>query len=182
MKKAATLLAAGMFFAVLAPGQQPAHEQKLVPTLGFSYIKDVSPIVDEDAYMEELKLEKKLPGNQSVHDKRALHEMALMSEFVEGFKDSKECNGITFYLKTDKKPAFTVQIVVTGHDNPKAKEQNWTWILGYPGDPSPADEAGHGMGGMGIQSSAKLTARDVCLTVWDDIDPNHFKKPGGKIE
>jgi hypothetical protein len=38
------------------------------------------------------------------------------------------------------------------------------------------------MGGMGNQTSAKLTAKDICLTIWDDIDPNHFKKPGGKIE
>jgi hypothetical protein len=95
---------------------------------------------------------------------------------------SKECNGITFYLKTDKKPDFTVQIMVSGHDDPKASEQSRTWILHYLSDPSPADKSGHGMGGMGIQSNAKLTARDVCMTVWDDIDPNHFKKPGGKIE
>ena len=152
------------------------------PTLGFNHIKDVSPIIDQDAYMEELKLEKQLPGNQFVHDKRAMHEAALMNEFMEGFKDSKECNGITFYLKTDKRPDFTVHIMVSGHDDPKATEQSWTWMLGYPADPSPADKEGHGMGGMGIQSNAKLTAKDVCLTVWDDVDPNHFKKPGGKIE
>ena len=23
---------------------------------------------------------------------------------------------------------------------------------------------------------------DVCLTVWDDVDPNHVKESGGKIE
>lgn len=91
-------------------------------------------------------------------------------------------HGITFYLKTDKKPDFTVQIAVMFHDDRTFAEQSWTWILGYPGDPSPADKPGHGMGGMGNQSTAKLTARDVCLTVWDDVDPNHFKKPGGKIE
>jgi hypothetical protein len=72
--------------------------------------------------------------------------------------------------------------MLSGHDDPKASEQSWTWILHYLSDPSPADKSGHGMGGMGIQSNAKLTARDVCMTVWDDIDPNHFKKPGGKIE
>ena len=55
-------------------------------------------------------------------------------------------------------------------------------MLGYLTDPSPADNKSHGVGGMGIQSNAKLTARDVCMTVWDDVDPNHFKKPGGKIE
>jgi len=84
--------------------------------------------------------------------------------------------------RIDKKPDFTVQIMVSGHDDKKTSEQSWTWILSYLTDPSPADKASHGMGGMGIQSNAKLTARDVCMTVWDDIDPNHFKKPGGKIE
>jgi hypothetical protein len=70
--------------------------QKTVPTLGFNHIKDVSPILDEDAYFEESKLEKQLPGNQFVYDKRAVHEGILMNNFLTGFKDSKECNGITF--------------------------------------------------------------------------------------
>jgi hypothetical protein len=152
------------------------------PTLGFNHIKDIPSIMDQDAMIEEQRLEKELPGNQFVHDKRAMHEMTLMNEFMEGFKNSKECNGITFYLKTDKKPDFTVQISVMGHDETKLGEQSWTWILGYPADPSLADKPSHGMGGMGNQSTAKLTARDVCMTVWDDVDPNHFKKPGGKIE
>jgi hypothetical protein len=167
--------------AAPAPVKQQT-EKKDPPTLGFNHIKDVSPIMDSDAMQEEGKLEKELPGNQFVHDKRAMHETILMNEFVEGFKNSKECKGITFYLKTDKKPNFTVQVSVMGHDNPKFNEQTWTWILAWPGDPGPADKAGHGIGGMGNQSTAKLTAKDVCLTIWDDVDPNHFKKPGGKIE
>jgi hypothetical protein len=168
-----------------APAPAAAKQEvakKEPPTLGFIRIKDASSLTDEDAYMEELKLEKQLPGNEFVHDKRAMHEAALMNEFMEGFKNSKECNGITFYLKTDKKPDFEAQIMVSGHDNKPVKEQTWSWILYHLIDPSPADKPGHGMGGMGIQSNAKLTARDVCMTVWDDVDPNHFKKPGGKIE
>jgi hypothetical protein len=152
------------------------------PTLGFNRIKDVSPVTDEDAFMDESRMKKELPNNPLIYDKRVMHEAGLMNEFMEGFKNSKECNGITFYLKTEKKPDFTVQIMVSGHDDKKTGEQTWTWILGYPADPSPADKASHGMGGMGSQSTAKLTARDVCMTVWDDVDPNHFKKPGGKIE
>jgi hypothetical protein len=182
----------GIFLFSVWANDQTAQKSKTVPaaaavkkdppTLGFNHLKDVSPITDEDAHAEELKLEKELSGNQFVHDKRAMHEAALMNEFMEGFKNSKECNGITFYLKTDKRPDFTVQIMVSGHDNPKIAEQSWTWILGYAADPSPADRSGHGIGGVGSQSTAKLTARDVCMTVWDDVDPNHFKKPGGKIE
>jgi len=152
------------------------------PTVGFNRLKDVSPVTDDDATHEEWKLEKQLPGNEFVHDRRAMHEAILMNDFLEGFKDSKECDGITFYLKNDKKPDFTVQVNVTGHDNADASEQTWTWILGYPGDPGPADSQAHGVGGMGSQSTAVLTARDVCLTIWDDVNPNHFKKPGGKVE
>ena len=111
-----------------------------------------------------------------------MHETILLQEFVEGFKNSEECKGITLYLKTDKKPEFAVQVGVSGHDEPKPSEQSWTRILSWPRDPSPADKASHGVGGMGSQSTAKLAARDVCATVWDDIDPNHFKQPGGKIE
>jgi hypothetical protein len=164
-----------------APAKQEAVK-KAPPTLGFNHIKDVPPIIDEDAMLDEHRLEKELPGNQFVHDKRAMHETILMNEFMEGFKNSKECNGITFYLKTDKKPNFTVQISVMGHDDPKLGEQTWTWILAWPGDPGSAEGKAHGMGGMGNQLTAKLAARDVCMTVWDDVDPNHFKKPGGKIE
>jgi hypothetical protein len=47
-----------------AEKQQAA--KKNAPTLGFTHIKDVSPVTDEDAYMEELKLEKQLPGNEFV--------------------------------------------------------------------------------------------------------------------
>ncbi len=164
----------------IAAKQQAARKNP--PTLGFNHIKDVPPILDSDALAEEQRLEKELPGNQFVHDKRAMHEAVLMNEFVEGFKNSKECNGITLYLKTDKKPDFTVQIGVMFHDDRTVGEQTWTWILGWPADPSPADKSAHGMGGMGNQSTAKLTARDVCMTIWDNVDPNHFKKPGGKVE
>jgi hypothetical protein len=191
MRTMLTLVVAFSFASSVCPqtSQKPAPTtekqqaaKKDAPTLGFARHKDVSPITDQDAYTEEMKMEKQLPGNEFVHDKRAMHEAALMDEFMEGFKDAKECNGITFYLKTDKKPDFAVHIMVSGHDDSKVGEQSWTWMLSYLTDPSPADSKSYGVGGMGIQSNAKLTARDVCLTVWDDVDPNHFKKPGGKIE
>lgn len=154
-----------------APTQEPA--QAATPTLGFAKIKDVSPILDSDSLVEEGKLEKRLPGNQFIKDKRALHETALMHDFLDGFRESKECEGITFYMSAKKAPGFTVQISVNFHDNPNM-EQEWIWML--------FDAKTKGMGGLGTQSSAKLAARDVCMTVWEDIDPNHYKKPGGRIE
>jgi hypothetical protein len=151
--------------------QQPA--QKNAPTLGFNRMKDVSPIIDEDAYFDEIKMEKRLPGNEFVKVKRALHEAGLMQDFLEGFRNSKECSGVTFYMNSTKVPDFAVQITVNFHDRPN-HEQEWVWML--------SNTRKKELGGLGTQSSAKLTARDVCLTVWEDVDPNHFKKPGGKIE
>jgi hypothetical protein len=178
-----SLLAILLLFSASLPGQQHSQgvPQKAVPTLGFSHAGGTSPILDEDALEEEYELKKKLPDNEFVGDRRAFHQAALMNDFVDAFKALKECNGITLYMKSDKKPDFLVQIGVFGHDR-HPDDQTWTWILLYPGDPSPKSQKGHGMGGMGSQTTAKLTARDVCLTVWDDVDPNHFKKPGGKVE
>lgn len=181
MRGAAILLVAVLGLRVSQGGSQQAQEHKHAPTLGFTQIKDVSPVVDMDAYEEERRMKKALPGNDLIYARRATHEAGLMNDFLEGFKDSEECNGISFYLTSNKKPEFTVGISVEGHDK-HPNDQEWTWILLYPADPGPRDKPAHGMGGMGTQSSGRLTARDVCLTVWDDVDPNHFKKPGGKIE
>src|SRR2546421_7351888 len=73
---------------------------KEAPSLGFNNRKDVSPIMDVDAYQEEIKLKEKLPGNEFVETKRALHEGFLQKEFLDGFQNSKECDGITFYRDT----------------------------------------------------------------------------------
>jgi hypothetical protein len=36
-------------------------------------------------------------------------------------------------------------------------------------------------GDMGKQRTAKLAAKDVCLTIWDDLYPNHFKGQGEEL-
>jgi hypothetical protein len=145
------LVFAGLLSAQTSEKTKPAvasAKQKTAkrdpPTLGFNHIKDVSPILDMDAYGEEIKMQKKLPNNEFVKTKRFLHETALLNEFVEGFKDSKECNGITLYLKTEKKPDFIVLIGVSGHDPDPAlgelkSDPSWAWFLSYPADPSPAE-------------------------------------------
>lgn len=127
--------------------------------------------MDEDAYREELEMAKRFPGDATIYTGRATREAELLRQFAEGFQNSRECSGISFDLKTDLKPEFTLAIVVSGHDKDPA-HQSWTWAFSEP----------RGMGGFGIQSDAKLTARDVCLTLWENIDPNHFKKPGGKTQ
>jgi hypothetical protein len=167
-------------FAQQAPGKD-AQNKNQVPTLGFANIKDVSPIQDNDAVMQEAKLKKELPGNQMVESIRLMHEAALLHEFVEGFKDSKECNGITLYMKAkpDKVAEFTLQATVDNYGKPGV-EQTWTWMIF---DMQTKDgKTERGLAGLGNQSTGKLTARDVCMTVWEDVDPNHYKKPGGTIE
>jgi hypothetical protein len=167
-----------LLFAVHFATCQSAHS----PSLGLGIQKDVSAVLDQDALTEETELDKRLPGNEFVKDKPAFHEAALMNQFVEAFKNTKACHGIVLYLKDlSKKPDFRVQLSGPGHDK-HPDDQTWTWMLSYPGDPSPANSPAHGMGGLGNQSNATLTARDVCLTIWDDIDPNHFKKPGGTVQ
>ncbi len=106
---------------------------------------------------------------------------SLAQAFLDAFRDSKECKGITFYASKGQKPAFTVQLSVTGGFS-KNQQQTWGWWLRWPSDPSPANREGHGFGGTGTQSSAELAARDVCLKIWDDVDSGYSKKSGGGSE
>ena len=157
------------------PQQPPATPSRAGtetnPSLGFNKGKGVSGILDEDAYQEELEMAKRFPGDETVYTGRVMREAELLRQFAEGFQNSRECNGISFDLKPDLKPEFTLTIVVSArHKNPE--DQTWTWAFSER----------RGMGGFGIQSTAKLTARDVCLTVWENIDANHFKKAGGKTQ
>jgi len=157
------------------PEQPPATPvrslREMNPSLGFSKGKGASGILDEDAYEEELDTAKRRPGNESPSTGRVMREADLLRQFAEGFQGSRECNGISLYLNTDRKPEFALTIIVSGGDK-SPEDQSWTWAFSEP----------RGMGGFGIQSNAKQTARDICLTVWDNIDVNHFKRPGGKVE
>jgi hypothetical protein len=165
---------------IMKPANRPVSDPG--PTLKFNIVKDVPGLIDEDALQQEEQMKKRLPGNEFVGTQRMMHEATLGTEFIDAFKDAKECNGITFFERNaEAKTDFTLQVGVSGHDK-HSENQDWTWMLFYPSDPSPKDSMGHGMGGMGSQSNAQLTARDVCLTIWDDIAPNHFKRQGGTVQ
>jgi hypothetical protein len=189
MRTAIAFLGLALWLGSVHAGQRTSTNRNGSPTLGFTRIKGASSVLDMDAYGEELDLEKKLPGNEQVHDRRAVHEASLEGEFLEGFRDSKVCHDITFYMKGDKAPDFQLNISVLGHDI-HPNHEKWTWMLFHRGPSNSGDVRAQGsvsnlsdaLAGMGNQSSGKLTARDVCQTVWDDVYPNHFKKPGGKIE
>jgi hypothetical protein len=155
-----------------APKRNQQNSSQQNPSIGFAHIESVSPVLDVDAFAEENALQKNVPTDSSIPGRRAVHETLLMNEFLRAFKDSKECGGIAFYGKPDQMPAFTIQIGVRGHDHP-ARKPSWTWILAYPGDRSASNSEGHGMGGMGSQPNARLTASDICVTVWGITGLNH---------
>jgi len=195
-------------FAQTLPPKRPATaptEQKVSPTLGFNSRKNVYSVFEPDRYARIMELEMNLPRREDwqvdlgdwsgekmpvdwsrlkIQLDRALMEGSrrmLMQAFVDAFRDPEECKGITFYTGEGEKPAFTVQLSVTGvlSDN---HQQTWGWWLRWPGDPGPANRDGYGFGGTGTQSSARLTARDVCLKIWDDVDPSHFSKSGQPVK
>ena len=157
------------------PKRNQQHSSPQNPSVGFAHVESVSPVLDVDAFAEENALQKNIQQNSFIPGRRAVHETLLMNEFLAAFKESKECDGIAFYGKADQMPAFTIQIGVRGHDQ-TARKASWTWILAYPGDRSPSNSEGHGMGGMGSQPSARLTASDICVTVWGVTGLNHPKR------
>src|SRR4051812_13650703 len=52
----------------------PAAASKERPSLAFNSAKNIPPIIDSDALLEEEELRKKLPGNEFIGTQRALHE------------------------------------------------------------------------------------------------------------
>jgi hypothetical protein len=157
------------------PPQKNHQPLQQDPSVGFAHVETVSPVLDVDALAEENALKKDSPKDSSIPGKRAVHEALLRNEFLAAFKDSKECDGIAFYGKADQVPAFTIQIGVRGHDK-SARKPSWTWILAYPGDRSPLNSEGHGMGGIGSQPNARLTAKEICATIWGITGLNHPKR------
>lgn len=93
-------------------------------------------------------------------------------ELLDIFKDSEECSGIAFYISEKKTPPdFRVRMTFNQDD----VEPEWLWTV---------LDAKHGdngeLRGIGNQASATLAVRDMCVTVWEDVDPNHYKRPSSR--
>jgi hypothetical protein len=76
-----------------------------------------------------------------------------------------------------KDSEFTVVVTANGHDSP-GTTPSFSWMLSERA----TAKGGSELGGLGERDNLKEVARDICMTVWEDIDPNHYKKPGVTIE
>jgi hypothetical protein len=118
-----------LFLAVLACSQAPKSPQVggkhprlvLTETAG-------AAIVDTDMFDEQKYIEESGADSSSTKSKRTAHETALNREFMDGFNQSKECDGIVLMAAGDQKPDFSVQVMVDSHDTPNQKPV-WMWVL-----------------------------------------------------
>jgi len=161
-----------LFLAVLALAQAPRgadQKEKKNPRLGFSEANGAVAFVDTDIFDEQKYIETIGADTAAVKAKRAAHEDALMREFMDGFNQEKECDGIILLGKGDNKPDFGLQIVIDSHDTPGQKTV-WNWVL--------KDMSKDRILPPGLYiDSGKDAARGICHAVWANTDPARFKKP-----
>ena len=157
-------------FVALAMAQGPVKapaKDKHAPIVGFAQTKDSTPIMDTDVFDEAKYLEGVGSDTSTVNAKRAAHEAVLTREFMDGFNDSKECDGVILNGKGDNKPDFELQIIVDSHDTPKQKAV-WHYIL--------RDLHNNTLLPVGNDDTGKQAAQGVCVAVWKNTDPDHLKK------
>ena len=159
-----------LFLAVLALAQAPARPKpsKAAPRLAFVVTKDAPALVDTDLYDEQQYVEQTGSDSTSIKTRRAEHETALMREFLDGFKQAKECDGIVMTGARDQKPDFGLNIMVDSHDL-QGHKPVWVWILRE----SRADK----ILPTGNDDSGKEAAAGICRAVWNIIGPDQLKKP-----
>jgi len=150
---------------VQAPNQ-PQQKQAQRPTIGFAETTDGSAITDTDVFDEQKYVEEGGGDSANVKTKRAAHETTLMREFMAGFNDTKECDGVVLIGKGDHKPGFSMQVFVDSHDTPGQKPV-WNWVL--------RDLSKNKLMAHGQEDSGKVAARDICLAVLKDANPNRIK-------
>ena len=124
--------------------------------------------VDTDVFDEQKYLEGTGSDTTAVKAKRVAHEDALMREFMDGFNQSKECDGVILLGNGDNKPDFELQIIIDSHDTPGQKTV-WNWVM--------RDMASNKILPLGFNiPSGKDAAKGICQAVWENADPGHFKK------
>ena len=106
------------------------------------------------------------PANTSApeapHPASPVIQVALSGEFLEAFKETKECGGIELSGKDEKTPAdFKAQTSFGTADTPE-KEEEWRWTL-FDLRHDPKGE----FRGAGNQTSAANAMKDMCTNIWD---------------
>ena len=147
-----------LFLAALALFQSAGQPQpgKRAPRLGFVQAKDVTPIVDTDVFDEAKYVEESGSDSSAAKAKRAAHEATLTREFMDGFNQARECDGVIFMGKGDQKPDFELQIMVDSHDTPGQKPV-WAWVL--------RDLRSNKLMPVGNDDSGQQAAKNICLAV-----------------
>jgi hypothetical protein len=156
-----------LLLATVAHNQVPAKPQpatKQAPRLGFAETKDTTPIVDTDLFDEQKYIEEAGSDSSAVKAKRAAHEAALTREFMDGFNNASECDGIVLLGNGDNNPDFALQIMVDSHDTPGQKPV-WAWVL--------RDVHSDKLMPVGNDDSGKQAASHICQAVRNAS--NHLK-------
>ena len=153
-----------LFFAALLipqfpdkPQAAPTPKPKRAPLLAFEDNKSTTPIVDTDVFDEAKYIEEAGSDSSAAKAKRKEHETALTREFMDGFNQAKECDGIVLQGEGDNKPDYSLQIIVDSHDTPGQKPV-WNWIL--------RDVRQNKLLPVGSEDSGKQAAKSICETVW----------------
>jgi hypothetical protein len=112
--------------------------------------------MDTDVFDEAKYLEEAGSDSSAAKAKRAEHEAALTREFMDGFNQTKECDGIVLQGKGDNKPDFALQIIVDSHDT-RGQKPVWNWIL--------RDVHRDKLLPVGSEDTGKQAAKGICLAV-----------------
>jgi hypothetical protein len=99
----------------------------------------------------------------------------MSSEFMEPFKESKECRGIQILTKTDAgKADFKVLTSTAKADTPEMEEL-WLWTV-FDNRTNAEGE----MRGAGNEASAASAIKDMCSNVWDAFNARRGAQPPQK--
>jgi hypothetical protein len=86
----------------------------------------------------------------------------MSAEFLDAFKETKECGGIQLSPRDEKTPAdFKAQASFGTADTPE-KEEEWRWTL-FDVRHDPNGE----FRGAGNQTSPAEAMRDMCTNIWE---------------
>src|SRR5579864_1942435 len=99
-----------VFIATLVVAQISKNPETGIkhPRLGFTQTQE-GALVDTDLFDEQKYIEESGSDSSGVKTKRSAHEIALTREFMDGFNQAKECDGIVLLGAGTQPSDFTVK-------------------------------------------------------------------------